>query len=836
MNEFINKLKNDKDWLAFLKFIDASNDFYSLTSAVNNFIRIDHIRYCIQIEELAFIHDEFDTHITTAREIKASLEKLTFENNEYELIKPQGTRRRDKIIGENPLYAMLTGNGHQGKSPHDDIWCQYAFVILATVHGYQKKVADGEIKHASTNTVIGMRGVRDLEKFSDELTSNIPLPQNYDQFPNLIEACEGFFQSNDNDGQQKIKYDWLPKIIIMLNTFEENKEGYSRRYRCKVMRTKKIEDENLSDENDESGLITKINSTLDEKTKKNIESIGMVTDEFTSGEGVHDKKSTQTSNVVAHRVEYKKMSGKRNAIIHLSQSLFYRHNTLSPREVFGAIESLKQGELFEELKQTFGIETLSLFGLLIFTGRSIESISTLRFLKEKSFLKSPKPELTWLNDKNLLAIPTKIIDVHNKLDVDAKNLISIACGAPILARRECYEINMPSVLQSILSEHFKYWKTNYASDKPTNNDARTIAFTNVAKLDIGIKALIQYLNGKFHIRLTVSKIKRLFEQSFLKISDDQAEYSYITGERINHSLASAHYFYVTPANLHTTHTFVINQILSYASQSNGLKPVQASLDLIDSQNLYAIGSKLVLNSELIQHYVKSMKQIVADSGRNKTIIQKHNYFVFYCIKLLAYATGYRAVGDPFDHISQLNRELGLMVISDKDFDDHFHTRVVPVSNLVLKQLSLYDDHLKQLKKHLGAYPTLLKQLRQIQSKSKPNENESSPPYLFFLTEKMRILSISPKSIKSLIPLKWHMPDNINRHYLRSEIVSLSKSNIKLSVSSECLDYFMGHWGTGEEPFNKHAMVSPMSIKVEIQPIIDQILSRDGWTAIKGPVL
>lgn len=823
MDEFLNKLRNDKNWIAFMQFIEAPDDYFSLASTLHNFITIDSIRSRIDIEELDFMHEEFDAQIEIARQIKHDIDELSLDGTDHASMMPQGLRRRDNLIGDHPLYSMLTGPGKEVSDLHGEVWCQFAFVIIAAVKGYQRKVEEDKIKHASGNTDIGMRGVRELEKHNGDLESVLPLPQPHSNLMSLIHACEDHLQQSDNQ--------WLKKINIMLTTFAENKEGYSRRYRCKVERTKKIEKVNLADDDDASS-VTKINSTLNEKSKKMVNSLGLTADEFPTLEGLHDKDSSAHTNAAVGRIAYKKMSAKRNAIINLSQCLFYRHNTPTPREAFYAIESLKPGPLLDELKKLYGLEALSFFSLLIFTGRSVESVSTLRFPKSKSAPKKTNPELSWLSSQKLLVIPTKISDVYNKLEEDAKSLISYACGAPILGRRECYEISPPSIFQSILSEYYAYWKINYASKLMKSNDARTMAYPDPKNLIPRVVEIFDYLNERFEIRLSFRKIQRLFEQSFFKITDDQAEYAYITGERINHGLASAHYLYITPNKLHETHTFVINQILSYASQMLSIQSIQSILNLGENNNNHAVGTKLVLNAELIQLYVKSMKQLISEAGRNGSIVEIHNYYVFYCVKLLAYSTGYRAIGDPFDHISQLNKEFGLMVISDKDFDDHFHTRVVPVADLVIDQLAAYENHLQQLKRQLGHYPKLLKNIRQLLSK----DTESKVPYFFFLSEKMRVISISPKHIKELIKLPWNMPENINRHYLRSEIVAISNNNSELSVSSECLDYFMGHWGTGEEPFNQHAMVSPLLIKAEIQPIIDRILKRDGWTVVKAPLV
>lgn len=823
MNNFILKLKNEKNWVAFLQFIDTPSDFFSLSAVVDNFLKINSVRSNIQIEEVDFLHGEFDTHIQSAMEINDYFSKILTYPVEYRHISPQGRVRRDNLKGDHPLYAMLTDNSTVTDIPHKNIWCEYTFVMMAAVIGYKDKLKRGEIKHGSTeNLKKGMRGVRKLEFLKDNLPAYIPIPHRHLQLcdlvsecfsPLIVEAC-----------------DWLNEVATMLRTFDENKEGYTRRYRSKIERVKKIQSIYLSDDDSNDEVVTEFNDILNEKSASKTHSRGLDPEELATSAGIHEGNHDNPHASISSRQQYKRMGGKRNAIIKSAQGLFYRQNTLTPKEAHVVIRALSKDPLKKRLINLYGIETLCMFGLLIFTGRSLPNLCTLRWI-EKKRPKTGKYEISWDVKNEHLIIPTRVAERHNKLDDAAKAYISFACETPILERKECYEANIPEFLTELLQEHYASWRIAYKHKKFSSNDSRTTAFTDAKKIKANIDQLIEYLNNQFQLRLSERKIIRLFEQSFLKISDDQAEYVFISGERLNHGATSAHYYYTKPSILNVTHTRVINQILSYAGINSSVSAIQTELNLLESQNSNAVGSKLILNSVLMRKYVKSIKQTVADIARNEDLVQKHNHFVFYCIRLLGFATGYRAVGDPLDHISQLNKKLGLMVISDKDFDDDFHTRIVPVSNIVLKQFDLYEEHLQKLKGQLGSFPELLSEVRLLLAQQK-----SRLPYFFFLSEKMRFISISPEHIKKHIRPLWALPENVNRHYLRSEIMALTKSSSKFKASCECLDYFMGHWGTGEEPFNKHALVSPMQIKKEIQPVIDHILARDGWSPIKGPTL
>ncbi|MDR5900127.1 hypothetical protein QC823_14170 [Halomonas vilamensis] len=79
----------------------------------------------------------------------------------------------------------------------------------------------------------------------------------------------------------------------------------------------------------------------------------------------------------------------------------------------------------------------------------------------------------------------------------------------------------------------------------------------------------------------------------------------------------------------------------------------------------------------------------------------------------------------------------------------------------------------------------------------------------------------------------HWPDdpplNINRHFLHTHL----KEN---GCSSEIVDAFMGHWDAGQEPWASYSTLCPQEYRNLLTPIIERLMVRLGWKALKGAAL
>src|SRR5699024_10383751 len=118
-------------------------------------------------------------------------------------------------------------------------------------------------------------------------------------------------------------------------------------------------------------------------------------------------------------------------------------------------------------------------------------------------------------------------------------------------------------------------------------------------------------------------------------------------------------------------------------------PQPASSERVGSNVCPDDGTKLAQETGFYHYYVRDLLAALSytRSRRHEPAftVAFHNIYTTYCISMLAAATGYRAVKHPLQDIRALDYETGWLVISDKDFADHRHTRLVWVPPVLSRQ-------------------------------------------------------------------------------------------------------------------------------------------------------
>ena len=230
-----------------------------------------------------------------------------------------------------------------------------------------------------------------------------------------------------------------------------------------------------------------------------------------------------------------------------------------------------------------------------------------------------------------------------------------------------------------------------------------------------------------------------------------------------------------------------------------------------------------LCAHLKHHARLSPRRFTGDERLRHT----HNSLVAYITVWLGFISGYRAVLDPISDPRHLDRETGLMVISDKDNSLFQHSRIIPLTERFVEQVDRYAEHLTQLAMslpHKSGMQTEIYQLCHRYQGTDISTHELSIPFLFFLTDTLQARAVSPKNLQEHFP--FEIRANANRHYLRSMLV-------ELGAPGEMVAYFMGHWEHGEEPHQKLSCISPIDIAIQLAPYLNTIEKQIGWTVQGG---
>lgn len=796
------------------EFIDAPDDLYSIHSALKNFAVLINAAKNFDFPEFEELRQKLLNFALIVKQLNSTLDADIYRIPE--IWKSHGTTRQKGLIGKHPIYAMLTNDNEQYSEDWFNLKAEYTLTMLYIVKSYRQLAQIGEIKKPNQNEDIGTRGVRKLEEFENR-EKIPPLPSNFENFNDFIEE---FFKWSNSENLK-----WAFEFFAMANSLLEKKEGYSRRYEFKVDRVSRSQDisVDLNIRNHTQRAKASLNSDLpNDPSSKKILHLGNHPQEFKGELSLKLEFNRNDSTISDIKTHVTRTKAIENTILRDAQQLVSSSTDLTSRELEILIKELidlthRKDERFQLLK-CGQYELCSLLFLAIFTGLSLQKIQTLRFAKFSQFAKSKTKELTWCHDTKTLYIPTHSNDVYSKMRRELKALIQINNYGEIPnSQTSYYSVTLPDFASLAFNLHYDAWQKLIVKKRSIENKtyAKTMAYLDFEAHPKAIKLIFKYLNLKFKTNLTFHKLSKNFRNAVFTVKNDQAIYTLITSQHHGHGIVSSHYYAIDRSKINEVHVDVINFILNSCSLKTRVN--------YDQFDIKTIGSKFPLQSETVRLFVKYLKSKINIAKRHD-FVSYHNAYTTYIISMLGFATGYRAVCDPIHAKHQINTDFGFLTISDKDNESGFHSRTVPLTDAMLEQFLIYEDYLRHLKVKVINNKFTSKNISELLNK---DIEKPKAPYFFFLNEKLRMCQVKPETLKAHLDPGWTFPPNINRHYLRTQ---LSNSD----CNPEFIDYFLGHWELGEEPFNTFSFVSPQIIRENIVSHVEKMMKHDGWTVIGHP--
>lgn len=229
-------------------------------------------------------------------------------------------------------------------------------------------------------------------------------------------------------------------------------------------------------------------------------------------------------------------------------------------------------------------------------------------------------------------------------------------------------------------------------------------------------------------------------------------------------------------------------------------------------------------NEFVTHLVSSC--IAEPANGREASVAAHNAMTLYTLQMLVFATGHRAVSDPFFDLGCFDLTEKTLLIEEKVVSTSHATRLAWLPPLAVSQFEHYLAHLRSLSRLLrGPDPTLANQIWAI------TETDFRHPIpLFFFLEvhdgDLEWIRIQPATLESMLGDKWQLPLNTNRHLLSTWLH-------KNGCPSELIDAQLGHVEAGCYPFSGRSVLSPEGIGKIISPLLQRYLVEQGWKAIKG---
>lgn len=189
-------------------------------------------------------------------------------------------------------------------------------------------------------------------------------------------------------------------------------------------------------------------------------------------------------------------------------------------------------------------------------------------------------------------------------------------------------------------------------------------------------------------------------------------------------------------------------------------------------------------------------------------IPYHNLYSFYSLAFFAYETGARGVRTPYRSPAELDLETGIGQLREKDRGTGRKTRLIWVPPAVLAQMRHYQDHLESVCRQMGIA-----------------EGTANKP-CFFLDPAGRPVEVRPKTLEPVMREFLDYPANMHRRFLRTEMLASQ-------CAPEVVDYWMGHWYLGEEPWGPYSTLSFAQVRRALEQHLLPILEDLGFQPLRS---
>ncbi|MDA3806335.1 MAG: hypothetical protein PF440_00340 [Thiomicrorhabdus sp.] len=234
------------------------------------------------------------------------------------------------------------------------------------------------------------------------------------------------------------------------------------------------------------------------------------------------------------------------------------------------------------------------------------------------------------------------------------------------------------------------------------------------------------------------------------------------------------------------------------------------------------GSKLQVKEPVILDLIERLKNQVK-SCSPESFIEYHNAFTVYTYLLFSYATGHRLVVDPFAKKLDFIEQSKAVVVYDKETDLNHTGRLCALGDVAWEQYLNYKAHLVELSSRVYSED------KKLRSKILDClDGKETLPFLFLLerdNNEIKILSIREKTL-SLHLHGWQLPFNTQRHYLSSNLRALN-------VSSEIIDYQLGHFQNGTQELGFASTLSLDKVSDYLGPFLDRLLSNISFQPLES---
>ena len=240
------------------------------------------------------------------------------------------------------------------------------------------------------------------------------------------------------------------------------------------------------------------------------------------------------------------------------------------------------------------------------------------------------------------------------------------------------------------------------------------------------------------------------------------------------------------------------------------------------------GSRLVVDPSTVSALVGSLGVGCERAQRTIPLVLEdaHNTMALYTLMMLLFATGHRAVNDPFFSLDTFNLDRAECLIEDKVVAASRQARLVWLPEIAVTQLRHYLSHLGALSRRLYRVDKSL--ARDIMAVTQ-SEGPRPMPLFFFLEGEGRALkrvAVTPSTLKLRLDTAWPLPLNANRHVLATGLRNVG-------CPAELVEMQLGHVEAGVSPFGAYSVLSPEQAGRTLLISLDRYMKDQDWFDAKG---
>ncbi|WP_417821312.1 hypothetical protein [Terasakiella sp.] len=405
----------------------------------------------------------------------------------------------------------------------------------------------------------------------------------------------------------------------------------------------------------------------------------------------------------------------------------------------------------------------------ILTGRRVEDLIRLKLKKREKTSKGDQ----WVVVKEFICL----VSVLNLPENSGDQYVSV--------RKDIY-LPIPLALSGTLREIL--------------NDGRN--------KDIDFSSHLSLLNRHFKNRLSQNRLAEISQRFYIQQGVQKPIIAAITGQTAKHN-PSLFYCGLERHTVSSTYQRFINYIKTLTHLTE--------LSLPEAKSNQLIGSNSIALDKVVQQRFTTIKTAVKNARNWHTC---HNALTFYTHEVLSLATGHRAVGSPFEKITDFDLNHGQIWICDKENRQEQSSRILPLAPIARNQVLQYINHL-----HASQYYHSL--LQPELATEIDNSLSGKSDFLFFITGD-KLLPVAPNIVtemENLVDLP-NLKGNWARHFLYSKLIA--KDCCPHAISN-----FFGHADFGEEagnPFSHFSMQRYADLAAKIQSLLTglQIEKTSGW--------